>query len=74
LSRDFFRFFDYIKIPLFGLGIIPGVKSIVTKMLSKYSNELLYFVISHNAVLTKIGHDFSGSEIEVHIIKIIPPK
>ena len=28
-----------------------------------------YFVISHNAVLTKIGHDFSGSKIEVHIIK-----
>ena len=26
-------------------------------------------MISHNAVLTKIGHDFSGSKIEVHIIK-----
>ena len=38
-------------------------------MLTKSTDELLYFVISHNAVLTKIGHDFSGSKIEVHMIK-----
>ena len=47
---------------------------IVRKMLTKNTNELLYFVISHNAVLTKIGHDVSGSKIEVHIIKKKIPK
>ena len=40
----------------------------------KNTNELLYFVISHNAALPKIGHDVSGSKIELHIIKKKSPK